>query len=86
MEPSYIDSDKSALSSDKPFYSYEQPSNDIVKCSLLKSPEKSSHASQFTKNLSSVTLKDNTIIHIQTWWDEILSDFCQYLSTNKICP
>ena len=32
--------------------SYEQPSTDIIKWALLKSPEKSSYASQFTKHMS----------------------------------
>ena len=52
---------------------YDQPSCDLIKWSLLKSPEKSLHASQFIKHISSSTLEDNTILHIQKWWDDTLS-------------
>ena len=41
----------------KPFYSYEQHSADIIKWTLLKSPDFQSHASQITKNLLFMTLE-----------------------------
>ena len=63
--------------------SYDQPSDDLIKWKLLKSPEKYSHASQLTKHISSTKLEGNTIIQIQKWWDSILSAFFQSLSTNK---
>ena len=44
---------------------YDQPSADLIKCLLLKLPEKYSHTSQFTKYLSSVTLEDNILPRIQ---------------------
>ena len=72
-----------ALTSNKPYSKYDQRSDDLIKCTLLKSPEKYPHASQSTKRLSSMTLKGNTIHYIEKWWDVILSDFCQYLSKNK---
>ena len=33
-----------------------------------------------------MTLEGNTLLQIQKWWYDILSAFCQYLSTNKIWP
>ena len=59
---------------------------DIIKWPLLKSPEKYSHASQFTKYVSFITLKGDTLLQIQKLWNVILSVFFQYLSTNKNCP
>ena len=44
---------------------YDQPSADIIKWIPLKSPEKHSHASQFTKHLSFMTLKGDTLLQIQ---------------------
>ena len=46
----------SSLNSNKYPSSYNQPSADIIKWSLLKSPDFHSHASQFTKHLSPMTL------------------------------
>ena len=66
--------------------SYNQPSDDITKCPLLKSPDFYSRASQFTKNISSMTLEGDTLLQIQIWWDSILSSFCQSLSINKSWP
>ena len=40
------------INSNKYPSSYDQPSDDIIKWPLLKSPEKYSHASQFTKHIS----------------------------------
>ena len=62
---------------------YEKPSNDPIKWILLKSPEKYSHASQFTKHLSFMNLKGDTLLQIQKWWDAIISAFFKHLSTNK---
>ena len=73
----------STLNSNKPYSSYDQPSVDLIKWPLLKSLEKSSHASQFTKHISSMTLEGDTLLQIQKWWYAIPSSFCQYLSTNK---
>ena len=66
----------SAIISTKPFYSYNQTSAYLIKWTLLKSPEKYYHASQFTKHVPSMTLKGNTLLKIQKWWDSILSAFC----------
>ena len=57
----------SDLSSNKPYFSYNQPLTDIIKCPLLKSLEKYSHASQFTKNLSYTTLEGGTLLQIQKY-------------------
>ena len=65
----------SALSSNKPSSSYDQPSSDIIKWTLLKSPEKYSHASQFTKHLYLMTLEGETLLQIQKWWYVIFSAF-----------
>ena len=75
------------LSSNNSPYSYNQPSDDIIKWPLLKSPYFHSHASQFTKNLSFMNLEGDTLIQIQKLWDVICSsEFCQYLSTKKSWP
>ena len=76
----------STLNSNKYPSSYDQTSADIIKWPLLKSPEKYSHASQFTKHLSFMTLEGDTLLEIKKWPDVIISDFCQSLSTNKIFP
>ena len=73
----------SYLTSNKPCYSYNKLSSDLIQSPLLKSPEKYSHASQYTKHLSSINLEGDTLIQIQKWWDSILSSFCQSLSTNN---
>ena len=44
---------------------YDQPSANIVKLQLLNSPEKYSHASQFTKHISFMTLEGDTLLQIQ---------------------
>ena len=49
-------SSSSGQPSKKPSSYYELPSADHIKFSLLNSPEKSSHASQFTKTLLPETL------------------------------
>ena len=59
------------LGSNKSPSSYDQPSAGLVKLPLLKSPEKYSHASQFIKHLSFMTLEVNTILQIKNWWDAI---------------
>ena len=81
-----IDMKLSSLSSNKPSSYYDQHSADIIKFPILKSAETYSHASQFTKHLSSVTLEGYTLLKIKKWWDTIISDFFLYLSINKICP
>ena len=55
--------------------SYNQPSADINKLPLLKSPDYHSHASQLTKHISPVTLEGDTLIQLQKWWEAICSDF-----------
>ena len=65
---------------------YDQPSADIIKWIPLKSPEKHSHASQFTKHLSFMTLEGSSLLQIQRWWDASLFAFREYLSTYKIYP
>ena len=54
---SYIDMKLLTLNSNKSPTYYDQPSSDLIKLSLLKSPEKYSHASQFTKHLYFITLE-----------------------------
>ena len=66
--------------------SYKKSSADINKGPLLKSPYPHSHASQFTKHLSPITLEGDTPIQFKKWLDAIRSEFFQYLSTNKSCP
>ena len=46
----------SPLNPNKYISSYNQPSSDIIKWTLLKSPDFHSHASKSTKNISSITL------------------------------
>ena len=83
---SAIDMKLSILNSNKFTSSYNQPSADLIKWTLLKLPGKYSHVSQFTTNLYSIILKVDNLFKIQEWWDSILSAFYQYLSTNKIWP
>ena len=64
MKLSYITSKKSVIASDKPSSSYEQPSADLIKWPLLKSHEKPSHVSQFTKHISSFTLEGGALLKI----------------------
>ena len=56
------------LNSNKYPSSYNQPSADINKLPLLKSPNFHSHASQFTKNRSPMTLEGDTLLQLQKWW------------------
>ena len=74
------------LNSNKHPSYYDQPSADLIKWPLIKSPEKYSHASQFTKHLLFVTLEGDTLLQIQKWWDAIISGFYQSLSINKSWP
>ena len=83
---SSIHINRSSLSSNIFSSSYDQPSADLINCTLLKSPEKYSHASKFTKHLSFMTLEGDTVLQIQKWQDAIISTFFQYLSTNRIWP
>ena len=64
---SSIDMKISTLSSNTPLSSYEHPLADIIKFPLIKSPEKYSHASQFTKHRSSMTIEGDTLLQIQKW-------------------
>ena len=54
---SSIDMKAFSLNSKKSTSSYDQPSADIIKWPLLKSPYFHSHASQFTKHISFMTLE-----------------------------
>ena len=83
---SSINKTVSALNSKNPPYYYNQSSDDIIKWPLLKSPDFHSHASQFTKHLSLMTLEGETLLQIQKWWDAIIFAFCQSLSTRKSWP
>ena len=76
----------SLLNSHNSHSSSNQPSADINKFPLLKSPYYRSHASKFTKHLSPMNLEGNTLIQLQKWWDEICSTFCQYMSTKNRWP
>ena len=71
------------LNSNKSPSSYYQPSYDLIKLTLPKSPEKYSHASQFTKHLSFMTLEGNNLLQIKKLCYAIISAFFQPLSTNK---
>ena len=51
-----------------------------MKSPLLKSPDKYSHASQFTKHFSSQNFEVDTLIQLSKWWDDIISAFYQSLS------
>ena len=70
---SSLDMKLSYLTSNKP--SYDQPCDDIIKWTLLNSPENYSCPSQFTKHQSSMTLNGDTLLQIQKLWDAIVSDF-----------
>ena len=84
MKLSDLTSDKIYLTSYKPSSLYEQTYADIIKWPLLKSPEKSSHASQFTKYLCSTILEGETFLQIKKWCYAISSSFCQYASISNI--
>ena len=75
----------SDLTSNKPPFSHDQPSDDLIQWPILKSPENSSHTLQSTKHLYSVNLEGYTLLHIQEWWYAIISAFLLYLSINKSC-
>ena len=83
---SSIDMKLLTLNSSKYPSSYDQPSANFIKFPLLKSPKKYSHASQFNKHLSFMTLEGDTLIQIKKLWGEIISAFCQSLSTKNIWP
>ena len=74
------------MSSNSSPFSYNQPSTDINKWLLRKSPNFHSHASKFTKDISPMALEGDTLLKIQKWWDAICSVFFRSLSTNKIWP
>ena len=76
----------SPLSSNNYNYSYNEPSVDIIKWPLLKSPNFHSHASQFTKHISAMTLERDTVLKIQKWLGSIRFALFQSLSINKSCP
>ena len=71
------------LNSHESNYYYNQPSDDINKCPFLKSPDFHSHASQFTKHLSPMTLECDTPIQLKKNLDAVCYALCQSLSTNK---
>ena len=70
-----LDMNLSAITSNKPSPSSGQPSAGLIKWPLLKSLEKYSHASQFTKHLSSMNLEGDTLLQLQKLWDAIRSAF-----------
>ena len=72
----YLDMKISDITSKKPSSSYEQTSAHITKFPLLKSPEKSSHASKLTKRISSMNLAGNTLLQLQKFWYAIRFSFC----------
>ena len=74
----------SAITLKRKYSSYDQTSADLINCPLPNSPEKYSHASQFNKHISFMNLEGDTLLQIQKWWDAILYDLCQTLSTNNI--
>ena len=57
----------SAITLNKTSSSYEQPFDYIIKWSLLKSTGKYSHASQFTKNMSSANLEGDTLLKFKNY-------------------
>ena len=58
----YIDKKISAITSNKNSSSSDQLKDDIMKRPLLKSPGKSSHASQLTKHFYSLNLEGDILI------------------------
>ena len=72
---SFIDMQILNPNSDKSPSSYDQPSDGLIKFPLLKSPEKYSHSSKFTKHLPFMTLGSDTLLQIKKWWDAILSTY-----------
>ena len=64
----------SAITSNKPTTSIEQPSADITKWSLLKQTEKYSHAPQFTNHMYSMNLEGDTLLQLQNF--NICHSFC----------
>ena len=54
---------------------YEQPSADIIKWLIIKPAKKNTHASHFTKNISSINLEGDILLQIQKVWDAISYNF-----------
>ena len=59
---SYLDMKLSYITSNKPSSTHYQHSDDLIKLSLLKSSENSSHASQFINHLYFMTLEGDTLL------------------------
>ena len=66
--------------------SFDKTLTDLLKLKLLKTPENSTHASQFTKHLIPLTLEGGILIQLHLWWDIIISSYCKYLSTSNFLP
>ena len=79
----YLDTKLLDITSNQPFSFDKQTYADIIKRPLLKSRDKYSHASQFTKHLSSLKLEGNTLLQIQKCWYAIVSNLYNSLSTEQ---
>ena len=66
------------------YFSLYQTHTDLLKWLLLKTPEKSTHASQFTKHLTYLTLEGVTLLQLHKWWDTIRYAYFQSLPTNNL--
>ena len=64
-ESSSINMKAPDLNSYKYPYSYDQPSADLIKFPLLKSPDFQYRASQLTEHLSFMTVEGNSLLQIQ---------------------
>ena len=78
MKLSYIGSSQ--------YYSSYQTHTDILKYTLRKAPEDSTHSSNLTKNLTTLTLEGNTILQLHKLRDAIRCAYFQPLSTNNFWP
>ena len=83
---SSINKKLSPINSNNSLSSSNQTSDNTNKWPLLKSPDLHSHASHFTKHLSSTTLEGNTLLQLQNVWNAICYAFCKVLPTKEIWP
>ena len=71
----FLEMKTSDITSTKPPSYKEQTTVDTIALPLLKSTEKYSHASQFTKKFHPLKIEGGTLLQIKKWWDAIKSAF-----------
>ena len=66
--------------------SSDYPKTELLDWKILKTPEKSTHASQLTKHPTPLTQEGETILQLHKWRDTIICAYLKSLSTKKCCP